>query len=103
MMPSGLPPGCSVRTAAGFPALVPDLLIEARRILAEIEKKVAGQEISTAAPEEAGQAQVIDIMEALKASLARPKPTPAAADDEHRAPKQAPAAKKPESKKASKK
>jgi DNA end-binding protein Ku len=73
-----------------------------KRILAEIEKKVAGQEISTAAPEETGQAQVIDIMEALKASLARPKQTPSAAaapDD----PKRAAPTKKTESKKASKK
>jgi DNA end-binding protein Ku len=40
------------------------------RILAVIEKKVEGQEI-TAAPEEEPQAQVIDLMEALKASLAK--------------------------------
>jgi DNA end-binding protein Ku len=78
-----------------------------KRILAEIDKKVAGQEISTAAPEEATHAQVIDIMEALKASLARPKQVPAAPAeaDEHRTPKAAPSApaKKAESKKASKK
>jgi DNA end-binding protein Ku len=81
-----------------------------KRILGEIDKKVAGQEISVAAPEEGAQAQVIDIMEALKASLARPKQVPAAPaappaasiDDEHRALKSAPA-KKSESKKASKK
>jgi len=35
-----------------------------------IEKKVDGQEVSTA-PAETPQAQVIDLMEALKASLAR--------------------------------
>jgi DNA end-binding protein Ku len=82
-----------------------------KRILGEIDKKVAGQEISTAAPEETGQAQVIDIMEALKASLAKPKSIPIApvapklvqADDEHRATKAAAAPKKAESKKASKK
>jgi DNA end-binding protein Ku len=69
-----------------------------KRILGEIDKKVAGQEISTAAPEEAGQAQVIDIMEALKASLLKAK-----APEAPQEPKAAPApAKKPE-KKASKK
>jgi DNA end-binding protein Ku len=38
-----------------------------------IEQKVAGQEI-TAAPQEAPKAQIIDLMEALKASLAAAKP-----------------------------
>jgi DNA end-binding protein Ku len=76
-----------------------------KRIVSEIEKKVSGQEIATAAPEEAGQAQVIDIMEALKASLARPKTktAPAAPEaEEHRALKSAPP-KKSEAKKANKK
>jgi DNA end-binding protein Ku len=76
-----------------------------KRILGEIEKKVAGQEIATNLPEETGQAQVIDIMEALKASLARPRATPSSTmeeSDERRAPKRAPE-KKAESKKASKK
>jgi DNA end-binding protein Ku len=40
------------------------------RVLEAIERKVAGQEIRIAAPEP--QAQVIDLMEALKASLAAP-------------------------------
>ncbi len=78
-----------------------------KRILGEIEKKVAGQEIATNVPDEAGQAQVIDIMEALKASLARPRSVPAApaASDEHRAPKRAEkkSEAKSESKKAAKK
>ncbi len=49
-----------------------------------IERKVAGQEIQVAAPAEP-QAQIIDLMEALKASLAAPAaaaapaPAPAAA------------------------
>jgi DNA end-binding protein Ku len=43
-----------------------------------IDAKVAGQEY-TAAPAEAPKAQIIDLMEALKASLAgNPKPSPAA-------------------------
>ncbi|MCC6994490.1 MAG: Ku protein [Deltaproteobacteria bacterium] len=40
------------------------------RVKELIEKKVAGQEI-TSAPAEQGKAQIIDIMEALKASLAK--------------------------------
>ncbi|HEY7636193.1 MAG TPA: Ku protein [Gemmatimonadales bacterium] len=40
------------------------------RVLEEIQKKVNGQEISTA-PAEAPQAKVIDLMDALKASLAK--------------------------------
>jgi DNA end-binding protein Ku len=40
------------------------------RVLEEIQRKVNGQEIS-AAPAEAPQAKVIDLMEALKASLAK--------------------------------
>lgn len=40
-----------------------------KRILAAIEQKVSGQEI-TLAPEQAPQGQIIDLMEALKASLA---------------------------------
>jgi DNA end-binding protein Ku len=39
-----------------------------KRVLAQIQKKVEGQEI-TVAPSETPQAQVIDLMEALKASL----------------------------------
>jgi DNA end-binding protein Ku len=49
------------------------------RMLADIKRKVEGQEIETAAPEEA-PAQVIDLMEALKASLdaSKTKAKPAA-------------------------
>ena len=41
-----------------------------KRMLAEIEKKVQGEEI-TEEPQEEPKAQVIDLMEALKASLAK--------------------------------
>jgi len=41
-----------------------------KRILEQIERKIAGQEI-TAAPEEEPQTQIIDLMEALKRSLAQ--------------------------------
>ncbi len=41
-----------------------------KRVLAQIERKVEGKEI-TAAPEEEPQAQIIDLMDALKQSLAR--------------------------------
>ena len=56
-----------------------------KRITAEIQKKVEGQEIAAAPPPEAARAQVIDLMEALKASLSRKTdaaaatPAPAAA------------------------
>jgi DNA end-binding protein Ku len=58
------------------------------RIHAAIEKKVEGQEITLAEAPEAG-AQVIDLMEALRASLER-KPAPRAA-----APAAAPSSRKP--------
>jgi DNA end-binding protein Ku len=48
-----------------------------KRVLGLIQKKVDGQEISLA-PAEAGGGQIIDLMEALKASLAK-KPEAAAA------------------------
>ena len=48
-----------------------------KRVLGLIQKKVDGQEISLAPPE-AGGGQIIDLMEALKASLAK-KPEAAAA------------------------
>lgn len=41
-----------------------------QRVLEQIERKIAGQEI-TAAPEEEPQTQIIDLMEALKQSLAQ--------------------------------
>jgi DNA end-binding protein Ku len=45
-----------------------------QRILAAVEQKVAGREVTAAGPE-AQRAQVIDLMDALKESLAR-KPVP---------------------------
>ena len=42
-----------------------------KRTLEQIERKVAGQEIAVAPPE-AGKGKIIDLMEALKASLAEP-------------------------------
>lgn len=81
-----------------------------KRIQEQIQKKVEGEEIS-AAPAETGKAQIIDLMEALKASLAaapakaKPKPAAATASDEERKPaKRAPqslAAKRAEKQKAS--
>jgi DNA end-binding protein Ku len=54
-----------------------------KRVLEQIERKIAGQEI-TAVPEEEPQTQIIDLMEALKQSLAqggaRKDPTTAAAE-----------------------
>jgi DNA end-binding protein Ku len=57
-----------------------------KRVLADIERKVQGQEIEAAAPE-AAPAQVIDLMAALKASLeasgkAKPRAPEATADEE---------------------
>lgn len=49
------------------------------RILESIQRKVEGEEI-TAEPVEAPQAKVIDLMEALKASLAKPTATAAATE-----------------------
>jgi DNA end-binding protein Ku len=42
-----------------------------KRILEQIERKVEGKEI-TEEPAEAPKTQIIDLMEALKASLAKP-------------------------------
>jgi len=58
------------------------------RIEAAVQKKVEGQEISLAEPPVEGGAQVIDLMEALRASLG--KKAPAAAE-----PAPATAARKP--------
>ncbi|HSB19418.1 MAG TPA: Ku protein [Anaeromyxobacteraceae bacterium] len=56
-----------------------------QRVLEAIERKVAGQEIALA-PTEEPRAQVIDLMEALKASLAaaprKPGPAPASSEPE---------------------
>jgi DNA end-binding protein Ku len=79
-----------------------------KRIMEQIERKVAGQEVSIA-PTEEPKAQIIDLMEALKASLARKDagaapPSAAAADDgeeaaeDRRAPKRAASARKSEKK-----
>jgi DNA end-binding protein Ku len=54
-----------------------------KRVEALIERKVAGQEVVAAAPPAEGGGQIIDLMEALKASLAKapaPKAAPAAAE-----------------------
>lgn len=65
-----------------------------KRVLALIQRKVEGEEISLVSPE-AGGGQIIDLMEALKASLAkkpergRPSAAPKAAPEEARARKPA--------------
>jgi DNA end-binding protein Ku len=52
---------------------------EKKRILAAIDAKIAGQEVvATATAEAPGGAQVIDLMEALRASLSNKKPAAAA-------------------------
>jgi DNA end-binding protein Ku len=68
-----------------------------KRVMAQIERKVAGQEVAMA-PTEEPKAQIIDLMEALKASLAK-KPgggaaaaapaVPATEEEERKAPKRA--------------
>jgi DNA end-binding protein Ku len=75
-----------------------------KRILEAIEKKVEGQEIKTQV-EETGTAQIIDIMEALKASLERPRKGPRVEEhaDERKAPKSAAPKKSDKQVKASKK
>ncbi|HYQ80615.1 MAG TPA: Ku protein [Anaeromyxobacteraceae bacterium] len=65
-----------------------------QRILEAIERKVAGQEIALA-PSEEPKAQVIDLMEALKASLAAGPPKAGAAPASEAAPEAAPAERKP--------
>jgi DNA end-binding protein Ku len=55
------------------------------RIEAAIEKKVQGQEITLAEPEEKG-AQVIDLMDALRASLERKAPAKSSPKTEEAAP-----------------
>jgi DNA end-binding protein Ku len=59
-----------------------------KRIHAQLERKIAGQEIQ-AAPTETG-GQIIDLMEALKASLAK-KPASAKAEDKASGPRLVPA------------
>jgi DNA end-binding protein Ku len=66
----------------------------AERIEAAVQRKVEGQEITLTEAPESGGAQVIDLMEALRASLekkpakktAAPAPSPAKASDEARKP-----------------
>jgi DNA end-binding protein Ku len=61
-----------------------------KRIEAVIEKKVAGQEVQFALPP-APEAPIIDLMEALKASLAGKQPAKeAAGEEERKPPKRAP-------------
>ena len=69
------------------------------RVLEAIQQKVEGEEI-TAEPQEAPQTKIIDLMEALKASLAKKGEAP----DERKAPQRAAATKstKPARKRASK-
>jgi DNA end-binding protein Ku len=50
-----------------------------KRVEAAVQKKVEGQEITLAAEPETGGAQVIDLMEALRASLGKKKPASTAA------------------------
>ncbi|HET7597263.1 MAG TPA: Ku protein, partial [Burkholderiales bacterium] len=61
------------------------------RIEAAVQKKVEGQEITLAEAPERGGAQVIDLMEALRASLGRKAPARAApaADEARKPPKRA--------------
>jgi DNA end-binding protein Ku len=71
-----------------------------KRIEAAVEKKIAGKEISVspAAPAGKGGAQVIDLMEALRASLGKNAPKPLQA--QRKPPKRAAAAAKPAKAKA---
>jgi DNA end-binding protein Ku len=69
------------------------------RVLELIERKIAGEDI-TQAPTEAPQTQIIDLMEALKASLS--KTTGTAAEPEERMPPQRAAAAKPVAKRSKK-
>ena len=64
----------------------------ATRIEAAVQKKVEGQEITLAEPQEQGGGQVIDLMEALRASLekkAAPRGKPAEPVAERKPPKRA--------------
>jgi DNA end-binding protein Ku len=59
-----------------------------KRVQEAIQRKVEGQEV-TAAPVEQPRAQIIDLMEALKASIAAKGGTPAAGEAEERRPPKA--------------
>lgn len=63
-----------------------------KRVQEQIDRKVAGQEIAVS-PTEAKPAQIIDLMEALKASLGKQAPPPAPKKATKRAESVAPAAK----------
>jgi DNA end-binding protein Ku len=69
-----------------------------KRIEAAVEKKVKGQEISVSPVPEGKGAQVIDLMDALKASLGK-APKKAAAATERKPPKRATAAEAPAARK----
>jgi DNA end-binding protein Ku len=76
------------------------------RIEAAVQKKVEGQEVTLAETPETGGAQVIDLMEALRASLGKKKPAAAAAGAkpaETRKPPKRAQAPEPAPKKAAKK
>jgi DNA end-binding protein Ku len=51
---------------------------EKKRVLAAIDEKIAGKQIAVSAEPEPGSGQVIDLMDALRASLGKNKPLPAA-------------------------
>src|SRR5450631_3161587 len=73
----------------------------ATRIEAAVQKKVEGQEVTLAeAPEGGGGAQVIDLMEALRASLAKKPAARAKAAEPAAAPAAAPAATRKPAKRA---
>ena len=63
-----------------------------KRVQAAIDRKVSGED-TLASPSEAPKAQIIDLMEALKASLAKKDAAPAATAEERKGPKQAPSTK----------
>ena len=73
------------------------------RVEAAIQKKIEGEEITMAAPPETGGAQVIDLMEALRASLEKKPPAKAreARAESRKPPKRAQGA-EPAAKKAAK-
>jgi DNA end-binding protein Ku len=74
------------------------------RIEAAVQKKVEGQEVTLAGAPETGGAQVIDLMEALRASLGKKKPAAAGAKPaETRKPPKRAQAPEPAPKKAAKK
>jgi DNA end-binding protein Ku len=72
-----------------------------KRVEEQIQRKVEGKEIAIAAPEEK-PAQIIDLMEALKASLAKQPAPPAPKKQAKRAESAAPAAAKPHKKRGGK-